>query len=182
MVEEIWVDIKGYEGLYQVSNLGRVKSLERIDSLGHKRKEKILKPRKNKDGYLQVVLCKEGKYKEFRVHRLVAIAFIPNTDNKPFIDHINTIRDDNRVENLRWVTHEENINNPLSKENKSESMKGKKKKLVYCFETDKTYPSIRQCAKELGLNKNAISQCCNGKRKHHKGYHFYYVEDILYMN
>ena len=104
MKEEVWKPIKDYEGLYEISNLGRVKSLN------YKRtgKEKILKNTVCNDGYLKVGLTKNGKDKVFRIHRLVAEAFIPNPENKPFIDHINTIRDDNRIENLRWCTQKEN--------------------------------------------------------------------------
>lgn len=106
---EIWKTIEDYPN-YQVSNMGRVKSLGNNKA----RKEKILKGIKGKDSYLSVGLYKEGKIKMYLVHRLVAQAFIPNPNNKPFIDHINTIRTDNRVENLRWVTSKENMNNSIT--------------------------------------------------------------------
>ena len=119
-MEEEWRPIKNYEGLYEISNLGRVKSL----NYRRTGKENVLKPRKQKKGgYLQIILCKNGMKKMVSVHRLVAEAFIPNPDNKPCIDHINTIRDDNRVENLRWTTYEENMNNELTKEHRSDSLK-----------------------------------------------------------
>ena len=101
MEDEIWVDIKDYEGLYQVSNKGRVKSLKRIarhSSGGNKiLKEKLLKQTVNKRGYVVVTLYKDGVSKQFKIHTLVAVAFIPNIENKPYIDHINTIKIDNRV-------------------------------------------------------------------------------------
>ena len=122
---EEWRPIKGYEGLYEVSNLGRVKSLERYDTLGRKKKERILRGRCNKHGYLSVNLYKNGIEKDFFIHRLVAEAFIPNSNNLPEVDHINTIKDDNRVENLRWATIKENRNNELTKKHNSESQKGK---------------------------------------------------------
>ena len=126
---EIWKPIKYFEGYYEVSNLGRIRSLAReiINCNGKKihLKGKILKSNKHPEGYILVYLSKNSKSKTFRVHRLVAEAFISNPDNKPCIDHINCIRDDNRAENLRWVTHSENNNNPLTKENMSESQKGK---------------------------------------------------------
>lgn len=200
---EIWKDVVGYEGLYQVSNMGRVKSLN------YKRtgKEKILKPHKDK-GYLRVILFKDGQQKLFRVHRLVALHFVEGYFEGAEVDHINCVRDDNRANNLRFVTSKENSNNSLSKEHMkgkkhseeskakmSEAHKGKPlseeakrkmseshKKKVYCFETDKTYPSIIECARELRLNKSSISNVCNGKQKQTKGYHFYYVENILYKN
>ena len=117
-MEEIWVDIKGYEGLYQVSNQGRVKRLYKNGKI------RILKPSLDNNGYLYVTLSKNNKPKIFKLHRLIAINFIPNPENKPCIDHINTIRTDNRVENLRWVTKKENSNNPLSKINISKSHTG----------------------------------------------------------
>lgn len=108
-LNEEWKDIKGYEGLYQVSNKGRVKSLKNkgVD------RECILKVVTNR-GYLQVRLCKNSNVKTLKIHRLVAEAFIPNPDNKPCIDHINTERTDNSVENLRWCTQKENMNNPIT--------------------------------------------------------------------
>lgn len=104
---EIFKDIQGFEGLYQISNFGKVKSL--LNG-----KEKILKQKRNSKGYLSVALRKDNKIYYRKTHRLVGEAFVSNINNLPEIDHINTIRDDNRAENLRWVTHKENCNNPLS--------------------------------------------------------------------
>lgn len=118
---EIYKDIQGYEGLYQISNLGNVKSL----NYRHTGKEKILSCGNNNKGYFVVNLCKNGKLEQFLVHRLVANAFIQNPENKPCVDHINTIRTDNRVSNLRWCTQKENCNNEISKGNYSLTNKGK---------------------------------------------------------
>jgi hypothetical protein len=113
-MEEIWKDIDGYIGLYQVSNLGRIKSLARI--VNHSRSngtyirtEKILKAGDNNNGYPSVSLHKDGKRKLYLVHRLVAIAFIANPENKCDVNHINGIKSDNNLSNLEWNTRRENI-------------------------------------------------------------------------
>lgn len=122
-MKEIWKDIKGYEGHYQVSNIGRVKSLDRIIYTkyyyrGRKQKGEILKLQKDKDGYVVCPLKKEGKSYILKVHRMVAKAFIDNPNNYSCVDHINGIRDDNRVENLRWCTNKQNANFELAKVNR----------------------------------------------------------------
>lgn len=117
--DEIWRDIKGYEGLYQVSSLGRVKSLERKIKTKNKYgemyrivPEKILKTNMIHKGYLQVKLCNQEQ-KNLLVHRLVAEAFIPNVENKDQINHINGIKTDNRIENLEWITGKDNIQHAM---------------------------------------------------------------------
>ena len=107
-MEEEWKDIEGYENKYQVSNLGRVKRILYKNQYSTKPKENILAKRCDGKGYAQVILYKNGKGKSIKVHRLVGKAFIPNTENKPQINHINGIKDDNRVENLEWCTNREN--------------------------------------------------------------------------
>lgn len=193
LYKEIWKDVVGYEGLYQISNLGRVKSLN-YNKTG---KEKILKAGKDKDGYLIVGLSYKGELKSHRVHRLVAIAFVDGWFKDAQVDHIDTNKQNNIYTNLRWVTPKENSNNELTKEHYSESHKGKslseehKKKLsevnkgkkpVYCVELDREFPSVIQCARELGLNRSNIYEVCKGKLKSTGGYHFYYAEDILYKS
>lgn len=112
-MKEIWKDIEGYEGLYQVSNLGQVKSLERTIIVKNCKQSKtypecIKIPFPNKKGYLRVQLYKNNKRRNLRVHRLVALAFIPNPDNKPKVNHIDGDPTNNVVSNLEWVTGEEN--------------------------------------------------------------------------
>lgn len=110
--KEKWKDIKEYEGLYQISNLGRVKSLSRLQITGtssYWSKERILKPRLLKGGYLEVSLCKNSKLYYFRIHRLVAIHFIDNTEQKPQVNHLDGCKINNIVTNLEWCTRSENI-------------------------------------------------------------------------
>ena len=111
-MQEVWKDIKGYEGLYQVSNLGRARSLDRYVRNGTSNKNikrgKILKPCATRDGYLQLNLIKNKKKKVSTVHRLVAKAFIVNFENKPCVNHIDGNKQNNNVENLEWVTYSEN--------------------------------------------------------------------------
>ena len=110
MTEEIWRPIVGYEGLYEVSSYGRVRSLDRYVNNNSFRKGKVLSPGKDTIGYLFVVLSCNGKCKTIRVHRLVAQAFIPNPDNLPEINHINEDKTDNRVDNLEFCNRKYNIN------------------------------------------------------------------------
>ena len=163
MENEIWRPIKDYEGLYEVSNLGRVSSLDRetIDTIGRKHyiKSRILKQGKDNHGYLVVALTKNGKSKTVRVHRLVAEAFIPNPENKPCIDHINTIRDDNRIENLRWATPKENMNNELTKD----KFEGENNPFYGKHRTEETKKKISEAkkGKKVGLdNPKSIKLIC----------------------
>ena len=111
-MEEVWKDIKGYEGLYQISNLGRVKSLNRKIN---KRKciETIKKPSLTNKGYFRLSLSKFGKKEYYHIHKLVAETFIPNKENKPTIDHIDRNKTNNNVSNLRWATYKEQIKNRI---------------------------------------------------------------------
>lgn len=148
MLNEIWKDIPQYKGLYQVSNLGRVKALpmQRENHSGGKwiQPEHIMAVTVNADGYENVSLIrKSGKRKTEKVHRLVALAFIPNPDNKPEVNHINCIRHDNRVENLEWVTREENIKHTVKCGNKS-------KKKLHCIDTGDIFNTSTDAAKVLG--------------------------------
>lgn len=115
-MEEIWKDIKGYEGLYQVSNLGRVKSLERTKENHSKKqivKETIKKPSLTNKGYFKLSLSKFGKKEYYHIHKLVAETFIPNKENKPTVDHIDRNKTNNNVSNLRWATYKEQIKNRI---------------------------------------------------------------------
>ncbi len=159
MKEERWLPVVGYEGFYEVSSLGRVKSL----NYNHTGKEQILEPCEVSGGYLKVNLWKNGKMHQKLVHRLVAIAFIPNPEGKPEVDHINGKKTDCRACNLRWVSSIENKNNGQSKK-------------VLCIETGIVYPSSREASRQTGAYQQNINACCNGKYKTTKGYHWRYAD------
>lgn len=182
MKEEIWKDVKGYEWLYQVSNLGRVRSLDRPyvgrNHTGHThiitKKGRILKPYIQR-GYAHVVFSVSNKKKTYKVHRLVAKTFIPNPEEKPQVDHINGIRSDNRVENLRWVTHPENMKNPITKEHLFGHIGHRKKVYQYTLDGElvRTYVSGLSC-EEYGYKQVSISAACKGRIKTYKGYRWSY--------
>ena len=195
MEQEIWKDIEGYEGKYQVSNCGRVKSLSRfVERKGQPPtylSERIISTHIHK-GYKIVHLYSNNKEKTFSVHRLVASAFIPNPNNFPHIDHINTIRIDNRVENLRWVNRSMNMMNEITHKKRSEYWKEKTKKgKNVCVERKKRkvialdenynivykFNTITEAAKFINRNHSNICIACKDIRKTSKGFHWQYEEE-----
>ena len=186
---EIWRDIKDYEGLYQVSNWGRVKSFNYRNS----GKERIMKPVETKKGYLQVQLWKNGEQKWFKVHRLVATAFIPNPDNKPEVNHkiegeegktMNFVffNEDGSIDEKRttieWNTSEENSNYGTRNERIAKTMiNGKQSKKVLQLtksgELVREWESTMECGRN-GFHQGAVAACCRGERKSHKGFRWKY--------
>lgn len=181
-MNRIWKTIEEYPN-YMVNNIGEVKRKEGLDSAGHYRREKMLSPKMDKDGYYQYTLCKDGKMKCFRAHRLVVQTFIPNPENKPCIDHINCVRSDNRVENLRWVTNQENHNNPLSLINH----KNASSIAIIQYTKDgkmlRKWESATEAAEELNLHHQSISKCCKGRYgvKTVGGYIWKYYDKETYL-
>lgn len=164
-MKEIWKDIEGYEGLYQVSNLGRVK---RVNT------NRILKGNTDSPGYLQVGLCKKGIRHANRIHRLVAHAFIPNPENKLELNHIDEDKTNNRVDNLEWSTRKENINYGTRNEKVSKTMSIPVIAINIKTGEVREFSSGAECARRLSLNAAGISSVLKGRYKQTGGYTFKY--------
>lgn len=154
-------DIAGYEGLYAITSCGKVWS--------HKR-QKFLKPCDNGFGYLIVNLYKDGKSKHFRVHRLVAEAYIENPENKPQINHIDKNKTHNYCGNLAWTTAQENIKHSI-KDRKENSVKP-----VLCEETGEIFSSQTAAAAAIGIHKQSIGNCVRGQQKTAGGFHWRFAD------
>ena len=166
---EIWKDVEGFEGLYQVSDIGNVRSITRY--------KKILKSSKDKDGYKYVKLKHKGVVKHCRICRLVASAFIPHNENKNQVNHIDTNRLNDNVKNLEWCTIAENIRHSALLGH----YKGKGTKKVKQFLGDsliKEWESISEAAEKLNISLSNISKCANGKRNTAGGYKWVYISKI----
>lgn len=153
-MEEIWKDIEGYEGKYQVSNLGRVRRIEILPAHTHYR------------GYKYVNLNQQHKY----IHRLVASAFIENPDNLPTVNHIDENKENNTVSNLEWASYYENNHHGTAISRRS--ITRSKKVLQYDLEGNfiKEWDSAREIERELGYSNVSINQCCRGKIRKSKGF------------
>lgn len=175
LFNETWKPVKGFEGLYEVSNMGNVRSLDRYVMYSNRYCLLKGKPRKaylTSKGYLITNLSKNGQVKTYFIHRLVAEAFNPNPNDLPFVDHINTIRDDNRVENLRWCSQKENSNNPLTIEH---IISQKNKSVYYIDEQGKriSFKSMTEAARKIGCSSSTITRALKENRPIH-GIQFYF--------
>lgn len=188
MTDEIWKQISGYEGIYEVSNLGRIKSCDKIvddDYCGKRRfRSRVRRQSKNNSGYYQVGLSKNNKVKKFLVHRLVCEAFCENPDNKPEVNHINEIKADNRACNLEWCTRRENLNFGTRNERAGKASGMTRGKPIQQFtqngEFVAEYWSAREASRQTGISQGNISNCANGSRRnsHAGGYIWKYKEEI----
>lgn len=165
-MKQVWKPIKGYENLYEVSNLGEVRSL-----CGRYGANRILKQCRGSRGYMLVTLCDKGKQKTVNVHRLVADAFVPNPDSLPCVNHKDEDRTNNCASNLEWCSYYHN-NVYGSRLTKSAMKIGRP---VRCVETGVIYSSSRAAHKETGVRQSGISLCCNGKLKTSGGFHWEFV-------
>lgn len=181
---QLWKDVVNYEGLYQVSNDGQVRSLDKkiytTNQYGGRyeaiKKGKVLKPEITNCGYERVALVKNGTKKHFSVHRLVAEAFIPNPDNLSCVNHKDENKLNNNVNNLEWCTYKYNNNYGTSIERSSK----KRYKPVVAIKNDLTlyFNSLKQCAKVLKINRKNISVVCRGKQNTIGGYKIQYLEVV----
>ena len=154
---EVWKDVAGYEGYYQVSNKGNVRSLERKDSIGRKIGGRILKLGYDKGGYLKVALCKNGKIKNKKTHRLVAEAFIPNPNNYPEVNHLDEVKDNNNVENLEWCTSRYNTNYGTLIERLSKKVRAVNVDTGEVIRFDSTQEAVSK-----GYSTGGVSEACRG--------------------
>lgn len=177
---EEWRPIEGFPR-YEISNQGRIKSHT------NPKKEKILRPHKTNSGYLLVTLVKgeawgAGQAETVRVHKLVADAFIPNPLNRCHIRHINSLRDDNRVENLSWTTPEESANDPLTKANRMAAVPQRLEKIskpVLVYDENLTllsaFTATAEAARQLNLSQGNIVNCCSGSLRRYKNLIFSFI-------
>ena len=182
MENEIWKDIEGYEGLYQVSNLGRVKSLARKTGNQYN-KENILSKERTRKGYYRVQLTKNKEHKHYPIHRLVAIAFIPNPDNLPCVNHKDENKGNNCVWNLEWCSKKYNniygsrIKAIANKLTGRTNTKSSKTVLQYDRQGNliQKWPSTAEIQRQLGIPSAHISMCCHNKIKTARGYVWRYL-------
>lgn len=156
--------IPGYEGLYAATEDGRIFSY---------RKNRFLRPRKNKDGYYRVDLCKNGKSKTYLVHRLIAATYLDNPENLLQVNHKDEDKTNNALLNLEWISPKDNINYGTGKERSAKS----RQKKVICLETKEVFDSVTEAAKAVNINPSNISRCLTGRHKTAASYHWRYYEE-----
>ena len=181
---EIWRDVKDYKGLYQVSNLGKILSLNYRNT----GRAEVMNPGTNTDGYLQVDLSKNRETKTCLVHRLIAEAFLENPENKPCINHkiegdkgkkINMVifNEDGTIDKERttieWVTYKENNDYGTRTERASKARSKPVLQLSFSGDLIREWESTQECGRN-GFCQDLVCQCCNGKRKTHKGFRWMY--------
>lgn len=167
---EVWKDILGYEGKYQISNKGRVKSLPRNEKFCKRTEELILKTFVCGSGYQEVILTDHGKRQPMLIHRMVAEAFVPNTEGKREVNHKDGDKFNNDYTNLEWATPSENIRHSYDVLQTKHYSRD-----VVCVETGEVFGGLKEAADKYGLQSPLIWKCCNGTQKTTGGYHWRYA-------
>ncbi len=178
-MNEIWKDCKHYEGLYEVSTLGRVRSLERYVANSDKSERlvpsRIISQHAGSSGYLQVGLSKNGKTKYELVHRLVALAFVDNPDNLPQVNHKDECKTNNEASNLEWCNRKYNMNYGTVKQR----IGAKHKRRINQYDLNSnyiaTYNSQQEAARQTGISNVSIFYCCSGRTNQAGGYKWQYI-------
>lgn len=178
-----WKPIPNYEDVYVISSAGIVKRIKYYDAANIKKypNGNVLSLRPDKDGYLKVALTNKGKTETCFVHRLVASTFLDNPNNLPQVNHKNGIKDDNRVENLEWVSRSENIRHRIDVLGISlRNKKGSKPVLQYTMDGTfvKEYPSAKEAGRIIQGSQGHISECCRGEKPHYRNYKWYYKSSV----
>ena len=167
---EIWKDIKGYKDLYQISNLGRIKSLYALHN------GKILKPQKQKNGYFTIDLHRNGKFKRKTIHKLVAEAFIPNVNNYKYINHKDSDISNNKADNLEWCTQKYNIKYAYDFGNKIPPHMKSVNQIDINGKVIATFISIQEAGRKTNIKSANISKCCRNLRNKAGGYQWAYTK------
>lgn len=190
-MEEVWKDIFGYEGVYQVSNWGRIKALFKIDALGRIKSEKILKPKGTgvNTAYRGIGLYKNGECKQYLVHRLVASAFLPQIEGKDIVNHKDSNPSNNFISNLEWCNQSENVLQAVKNGNHKPPQKGKfgsnhnTAKPIVQMDLQgneiQTFGSVVEAKRALNIKSNDLSSACSGKRKTYHGFTWKYSNQTV---
>ena len=171
---EVWRPVVGYEGHYEVSNLGNVRN---------SRTGYVLKPIDKGIGYMSVGLSKHGKVEQYYIHRLVATAFVENPNNYNVVNHLDESRDNNRADNLEWTTNLANLRYGTADARIAEKLRGRigkdsaRHRDIVCVETGKVYHGANEAGREHKINPKNINNCCAGRRKIAGGFHWMYREE-----
>lgn len=188
MMEEIWKAIEGYEGKYQVSNLGRVRSVERIGTrpnprtgkdMAYPMKSRVITPKNHPQGYKTVLLSKGGSREQFLLHRLVAQAFIPNPQNLPCVNHKDEDKTNNRADNLEWCSQQYNVNYGTGVERMTKSVHKRLRKIGQ-YDMDgnliATFTTSGEASRQTGISRSAISLALTGRHESSGDYRWRYIE------
>ena len=164
-MEEIWKSVKGFEGIYEVSNLGRVRSLDRVSAGGARRRGVVLKPSVGEQGYPYVILKFGKKQKTIKIHRLVAAAFVPNPHGFPVVNHKDENRGNASADNLEWCSQKYNANYNDAPAKRGKRQRKRVNQLDLSGNLLATYQGLCVAERETGVRESKISMCCNGRRK-----------------